>query len=99
MDVPQSLAETVEVVRFAPRERVQQRTAEQVVDVPQSLAETVGVVRFAPRERVQQRTAEQVVDVPQSPAETVQVVRFAWRGCCTRSRGANLTTPTVSARD
>ena len=40
MDVPQSLGETVEVVRLAPMERVQQRTAEHVMDVPQSLTET-----------------------------------------------------------
>ena len=60
VDVPQSLAETVEVERFAPRERVQQRTVEKVVDVPQSLAETVEVERFAPRERVQQRTVRKL---------------------------------------
>ena len=54
-----------EVVRFAPRERVQQRTAEQVVNVPQSLADFRGG-EVAPRERLQQRTSEHVVDVPQS---------------------------------
>ena len=51
MDVPPILEETVEMVRLVPRERVQQRTAEQIVDVPQFgrqiLGETVEMVRNA----------------------------------------------------
>ena len=52
---------------LVPRERVQQRTAEQIEDAPQSPEETVEAVTLVPRERVQQRTAEQIEDVPQSP--------------------------------
>ena len=48
----------VEVVRLAPHERVQQRTAEQIVEVPQFSEETVEMVSSAPRERVHHRTAE-----------------------------------------
>ena len=42
--------ETVEAVTPASRERVQQRTAEQVEDATQSLEETVEAVTSAPRE-------------------------------------------------
>ena len=74
--VPQVLEETIEVVRLAPRERVQQRT---VVPMPQVLEETVKVVRLAPHERGQQRTAEHSADVLQCAEETIEVVRFAPR--------------------
>ena len=47
---PQFLEETVEALRLFPRERVQQRTAGQIVDVPQFLEETVEVVRVVSRE-------------------------------------------------
>ena len=40
-DLPQFAEDTVEVVRFAPRERVQQGTTEQIVDEPQFAKETV----------------------------------------------------------
>jgi len=48
------------------KERVQQRTVEQVVDVPvpQVVEEVIEVAKVIPQERVQQRTVEQVVDVP-----------------------------------
>ena len=46
-------------VTLVPRERVQQRTAEQIEDAPQSPEETIEAVTLVPRERVQQRTAEQ----------------------------------------
>ena len=53
MDVPQFAEETVEVVSFAPRGRVQQRTGKKVVDVPPFAEETVEMVRLTPQERVQ----------------------------------------------
>ena len=49
-----------------PRERVQQRLAEQIEDAPQSpeKKKTFEVVTLVPRKRVQQRTAEKIADVP-----------------------------------
>ena len=44
MPVPQIAKETHGVVGLAPRERVQQRTAEQFEDAPQSPAEVVEAV-------------------------------------------------------
>ena len=67
-----------------PRERVQQRTAEQDDYVPQFLEEIVEGVTLVPRERVQQRTAEQVEDAPQSRKETIEVAKS---GFDTRPRG------------
>ena len=48
---------------MVPQERVQQRTAEQVVDVPQFLEETVELMRLVPHERAQ-CIGEQMVEVP-----------------------------------
>ena len=70
---------TIEVVSSAPQERVQQRTAEQMVELPQSPGETVGAVMLVLRERVQQRSAEQIVELPQSPGETVDAVMLVLR--------------------
>ena len=39
-----------------PRERVEQRTAEQIEDAPQSLAGVVEAVTSVPREQAQRRT-------------------------------------------
>ena len=61
-DAPQSLEKTVEAGTLVPRERVQQRTAEQVEDAPQSHEETVEAVTLVPCERVQQRTAARPAD-------------------------------------
>ena len=51
---------TVEAVTLVPRERVQQRTAEEVEDAIQSPEKTVEAVTLVPRERVQQRTARKL---------------------------------------
>ena len=59
---------------MVPRERVQQRSAEQIVELLQSPGETVDVVMLVPRERVPQRSAEQTVELLQSPGETVDAV-------------------------
>ena len=53
--------ETVEAVRWIPRERVQPRTAEQ--NAPQSPEETIEVLRRVLSKRGQQRTFEQITDV------------------------------------
>ena len=60
--VPQILEETVEVVRFVQRERVQQRTAKKIVDVPPFAEETLEMMRWAPKERVRW-IDEQMVEV------------------------------------
>ena len=56
--VPRSPEETLEAVTSVSRERVQQRTAEQIEDAPQYPEETLEAVTSVLRERVQQRTAE-----------------------------------------
>ena len=63
--VPQILKETVEVVRFFPWKRVQQRIADQIVElfIPQIAEEITDVVRLFRQERVQQRIDEQLVEV------------------------------------
>ena len=74
--MPQSPEENVEAVTLVPRERVQQRTAEQTEDAPQSPEETVEVGTLVPHERVQQRTAEQIGEVPQFRRETCEQIGF-----------------------
>ena len=59
------------MVGLAPRERVQQRTAD--APMPQVLEETVEAVRVVQRERMQQQTV--FAPTPQSPEETVEMVR------------------------
>ena len=51
------MEETVDEVMLVPRERVQQRSAEQIEDAPQSPAEVVEAVTSVPREQAQQRTS------------------------------------------
>ena len=83
-----------------PRERVQQRTAEQIEDPPQSPEETKEAATLVPRERVQQRTTEQIEDPPQSPEETIEAVTLVPRErCCTRSPRTDVTASMVSSRD
>ena len=74
---PEERAEIVEVLTLVPRDRVQQRTAEQTEDMPLFPQETGEMVRLASQERVQQRTVEQSVDARHCPNETVEVVRWA----------------------
>ena len=54
--------ETVDAVTLIPRERVQQRTAEQIGDVPQLLEETVEVVNATLQERISERS--EAIKVP-----------------------------------
>ena len=63
------------MVRFSPRERVQQRTIEQVEGAPWSLEKKVEAVTFTACEQVKQRTADQVVHEPQHRQKTAEVVR------------------------
>ena len=65
-----------QAVPLAPRGRVQQQTAEQVVHEPQSRERTVEAVRSIPCERVQQQAVDRMVDksIPQIREESVVVV-------------------------
>ena len=76
MPTSQIVEETVEGVRFAPRERVQQRTAEkEIVEVVKSEHSLKEIDRLAPPERVQRHTIERVVDsVLQHLKDIVEVV-------------------------
>ena len=76
---PPGIAEHSVTTASLPRERVQQRTAEEIDDAPQSPEETVEAVTPVPRERVQQHTAQQIEDTPQSPEETVEAVTLVPR--------------------
>ena len=80
---------SVEVARFSPRERGQQRTFDKVEDVP-FLGEDVEAIRFTTCEQVKHRTVGQVVHeptrvqqhtaergVPRPREETVEAVRSA----------------------
>ena len=64
---------------LAPLERVQHRTAEQIVGLPQDPGETFEAVTLAPHERVPQHTAEKIEDAPQSPAGVVEAVTLVPR--------------------
>ena len=57
------------------RERVQQRTDEQIEDGPQSPEEAFGAVRVVPRERVQQRTAGRIGKVPGTASQDGRLQR------------------------
>ena len=71
---------------ISPRERVQQRTPEQIEDVPQYQEESVDAVTLAPHGRVQQPTVEETVEVgrlvlhagvqQRTVGDTVEVVRL-----------------------
>jgi len=73
-------AQTLEVPKIIPHERVRQRTVEQVVEVsvPHEVEETVEVAGILPQKRVQQRTVEQAVDMPvpqQRQVPSVQTIQ------------------------
>ena len=72
MPVLQIAKETVGVVGLAPRERVQQRTAD--APMPQVLEETVEAVRVVQRESMQQQTV--YATTPEVLEETVEVGRL-----------------------
>ena len=77
-EMPEIIVVSDAVEGISPRERVQQRTPEQIEDVPHFREETVEVGRLVLQERVQQRSAEKLEVVLQSPEETVEVVEV-WR--------------------
>ena len=67
-------------MRSIPQERVQQRTAEQIVDVPvpQVVDEAAGVVQIILQDRISKRIVDRFVDVPvvmQSRVLTIQTVQ------------------------
>ena len=85
--MPQFREANLKMVRFAARERVQQRSHEQV-PVPRILDDTVEVTSLVPQERVQQRTVdvpmlqrttEQIEDALQYPEGTDEMVRSVSR--------------------
>ena len=49
-----------------PRDRIQQRTVEQIVDapVPQAVEELAEVFRIFSQDRIQQRTVERTIEIP-----------------------------------
>ena len=69
--VQQVVDEIIEVARWTPQERVQQRTVEQIVHVPvpKVVEEIAGVVQIIPQERISKRTdihtVQKTLELPQ----------------------------------
>ena len=74
---PQTLEETIEVVRLVPRQRIDEQIVE--LFIPQMSVDSVGELKILPQEHFKERIIEQIVDVPVPQVDVLEVLEFQVR--------------------